>query len=432
MLRFISPFQEFLKTQAASGVLLIAATVLALVVANSPLHDSYNQILHVHVTLGFGNVLIDKPVLLWINDGLMAVFFLLIGLEIKREILVGELSTVPSAMLPVVGAFGGAVLPALIFLWLNDGTDFARGWAIPMATDIAFAVGLLALLGSRIPVWAKVFLTALAVVDDLIAVLVIAFAYTDEISSSALLIAALCVGALILIRIARIYRLAPYLIVGFVFWIAVLKSGVHATIAGVMLGLFIPVSRKPEAPDTIEQTDQGLALLRQAATESPERKKEHNASALTALKEVVLHAESPLHRLEHALHPWVAFGIIPLFAFANAGLVLSGEMIGVSIVSSLAWGIMLGLFAGKMIGIVGSVLLLKAFGVSPGSSGVNFMKTLWGISLLAGIGFTMSIFIAGLSFGEGQALEISKFGILLASLFNGILGYLVLRTLQKT
>ncbi|MCS7081424.1 MAG: Na+/H+ antiporter NhaA [Bacteroidetes bacterium] len=423
-----SPLQEFLEHEAASGLLLILATVLALIAANSPLAGAYQALLHVPIRLGFGPVLIDKPLLLWINDGLMAIFFLLIGLEIKRELRFGELSNPRQAMLPVTAAVGGALVPALLFMSLNAGTPYERGWAIPMATDIAFAVGVLALLGRRIPSWLKIFLLSLAVVDDLIAVLVIAIFYTSTLNWSALGVAALCLAGLVALNLRNVHTLGPYLLLGFVLWVAMLKSGVHATIAGVLLGFAVPATRLIKLPDALRLAEEGVLLFRKSLTEiSAEEQKELRETALNQLEDVIVAAESPLHRLEHKLHPYVAFGIMPLFAFANAGVTINLEAIQEAWDSSLTWGIVLGLFLGKQIGIFGSSALLVRAGLTLLPWKPEVLRYLYGASCLAGIGFTMSLFISGLAFGEGELLERSKFGILLASLLSGLMGYAMLR-----
>lgn len=414
---------DFFKKDSAAGMMLLFATVAALVIANSPLGEAYHHMLESHIVLGISDLVIDKSVHHWINDGLMAVFFLLIGLEIKRELKYGELSSVQSAILPAVAAFGGAVLPAVIFYGFNGGTDLMNGWAIPVATDIAFVVGVLALLGSRVPIWAKVFVTAVAVVDDLIAVLVIAFFYTEQISMGALGIAALCLLVLLYFNYRGINKLSPYMIIGFIMWWAVLKSGVHATIAGVIVGFAIPASRGWSLERLTEYAQEGFELFQQAANKDLPVTKEQ---ALHHMDETLEHAESPLHRLEHKLHTSVYFVIMPVFAFANAGVVFDPEVMGQAIVSPLTWGITLGLFFGKQIGIFGSTWLLTKLGFSGLASNKETWKVVYGVALLAGIGFTMSLFIANLSFDpveEFRLLEFSKVGILLGSLVSGLLGY---------
>lgn len=404
-------------------MMLLFATIAALIIANSPLGDAYHHMLESHIVMGISDLIIDKSVHHWINDGLMAVFFLLIGLEIKRELKYGELSSLKSALLPAVAACGGAIMPALIFYGFNGGTGFMDGWAIPVATDIAFVVGVLALLGSRVPIWAKVFVTAVAVVDDLIAVLVIAFFYTESISMAALGIAGICLLVLLLFNYRGVNKLSPYMIIGFIMWWAVLKSGVHATVAGVIVGFAIPASRGWSLERLTEYAQEGFELFQQASDEDLSVTKEQ---ALHHMDETLEHAESPLHRLEHKLHNAVYFIIMPVFAFANAGVVFDPEVMGQAFVSTLTWGIALGLFFGKQIGIFGSTWILTKLGFSGLVSNRETWKVVYGVALLSGIGFTMSLFIANLSFdpvSEFRFLEFAKVGILLGSLASGLLGY---------
>lgn len=429
-----SPLQEFLDSESASGVLLIIVTVLALIIANSPLGHYYFEALHSKLRIGISPYEINKSVLHWVNDGLMAIFFLLIGLEIKRELRFGELSTVKSALLPVVAAGGGAILPALIYISLNAGTVNAQGWAIPMATDIAFAVGILSLLGSKVPSWAKVFLTALAVVDDLIAVLIIAIFYTADINLTALLVAGISIVVLLALNFKKVNSLVPYILVGLVLWVATLKSGVHATIAGVILGFTIPATRFGTAKGLLEQAEKGVNLLKSAFSKnSSHEMHEDRETALNYLDGVIVCSESPLHRLEHKINKFVGLFVMPLFAFSNAGLVLSGDVLSEAFTSDLTLGIILGLIIGKQVGVFGFTWLLAKVGLSELTMNKHNMKIIYGLAGLAGIGFTMSLFISGLSFGEGELLELSKVGILTASLLSGIFGFMVLKvTLSKS
>ncbi|MDX1618071.1 MAG: Na+/H+ antiporter NhaA [Balneolaceae bacterium] len=412
--------KRFFKKDSAAGMMLLFATIAALIIANSPLGDWYHHMLETHMVLGFSDFVIDESLHHWINDGLMAIFFLLIGLEIKRELKYGELSTVQSALLPAVAAFGGALIPAIIFYGFNGGTDFMDGWAIAIATDIAFVIGVLALLGSRVPIWAKVFVTAIAVVDDLIAVVVIALFYTEEISMAALGVAGICLAVLLLFNYKDVNRLSPYMVIGFIMWWAVLKSGVHATIAGVVVGFVIPASRGWSLDRLLEYAREGFELFEQAADEDLPVTREQ---ALHHMDETLDHAESPLHRLEHKLHAAVYFVIMPIFAFANAGVVFEPEIMSQAFASTLTWGIVCGLFFGKQIGIFGSTWILTKLGFSGLASNRETWKVVYGVALLAGIGFTMSLFIANLSFTEFNLLEFSKVGILLGSLISGALGY---------
>ena len=420
---FLQSITKFFKRDSAAGLMLMLATVLAFIVANSPLYHWYHEFLEAHIMLGFSDIVIDESVHHWINDGLMAIFFLLIGLEIKRELKYGELSSLRSALLPAVAACGGALVPAIIFYGLNGGTAFMDGWAMAIATDIAFVVGILALLGSRVPIWAKVFVTAIAVVDDLIAVLVIAFFYTSSINMTALAISGVCLLVLLIFNYSNVNKLSPYLVVGFVMWWAVLESGVHATVAGVVLGFIIPASRGWGLERLKEYTQEGYELFEQAINKDLPVTREQ---ALHHMDETLLHAESPLHRLEHKLHKPVYFIIMPLFAFANAGVVFDMQVMGQAMVSTLTWGTALGLFFGKQLGIFGSTWLLTKLGLTNIEDNKESWKVVYGTALLAGIGFTMSLFIANLAFQDDLWLNFSKVGILIGSFLSGIAGYYLL------
>ncbi len=383
-------FQRFLAWEAAGGIVLLVATALALIAANSPLREAFADFWKIKMTVGVGDFEIDKGLYLWINDGLMAIFFFLIGLEIKRECLIGELKSPRQALAPIFGAVGGMAGPALIFAAIawND-KEAIGGWGVPMATDIAFAIGLMALLGSRVPIGLKVFLTALAIVDDLGAVAVIAIFYTESINMTALgtggglLIAAFALNKL------GVRMTFPYAIIAVAMWVAVLKSGVHATVAGVAMAMAIP------------------------ATGSKGETGEH---------------DSMLIRLEHAIAPWSAFIIMPIFALANAGVTFSGEAIA-SITKPVSLGIALGLFFGNQIGIMFMTLLLEKTGFGQRPEGVT-LRQLHGASLLAGVGFTMSLFIASLAF-ESEMLENAKMGVLLGSFVSGVAGLIALYTAAK-
>ena len=381
---------EFLRLEAAGGILLIGAALLALVCANSPLEGLYEAFRDMPVQLRIGALEIAKPLLLWINDGLMAIFFLLVALEIKREVVSGQLSNREQLILPLLCAAAGVIVPALIFWAGNRGEGASlRGWAIPTATDIAFALGVLALLGSRVPLGMKLLLSTIAVVDDLIAILIIAVFYAHGMSLVALGGAAVVIVVMFMLNRRGVTALTPYLLLGVVLWVCVLKSGVHATLAGVVTGLMIPHVDKRNAVDD--------------ATE-----------------------HSSLETLEHALHPWVAYGILPIFAFANAGLVLSG--IGLDdLVSPLPFGIALGLIVGKPVGIVGAALLMRAAGIARFPAGMG-LHAMIGLGLLCGIGFTMSLFIGSLAFSDDHLRYTeSVIGVLAASVLSAVLGYAWLR-----
>ena len=388
--RALHALSEFFRLEAAGGILLIAAAALALLCANSPLEEFYDHFREVPVQVSVGDFAIAKPLLLWINDGLMAVFFLLVALEIKREALSGQLSSRAQITLPMICAAAGVAVPALIYAAINRGDVVAmRGWAIPAATDIAFALGVLSLLGSRVPTGMKLLLSTIAVVDDLIAIVIIALFYTNRLSITALAWAGAAIALMALLNRRGVRALTPYLLLGTVVWVCVLKSGVHATLAGVVTGLLIPhVDKRNQIDDAVEH--------------------------------------SPLESLEHALHPWVAYAILPLFAFANAGLALAGYGIA-EVLAPVPLGIALGLVLGKPIGIVVAAMLARASGLARFPEGMDF-KALLGLGLLCGIGFTMSLFIGSLAFvGHADQFGASVLGVLLASTVAAIIGYAWLR-----
>ena len=388
--------QRFIKLEAAAGILLFIAAAASMIVANSPLADYMSAALNARAAVIVGALSIDKSVLLWINDGLMAVFFLLVGLELKREVLEGQLSNRSQLALPVVGAIGGFVIPALIYTAFNWGDATAiKGWAIPSATDIAFALGVLSLFGSRIPLSVKVFLASLAIIDDLAAIVVIALFYTSELSVNALGFAAVGVVGLIALNVFNVTRIAAYILVGVVIWIAVLKSGVHATLAGVIVALAIPLTSKASRAKSGENV-------------RPERK------------------DSPLRSLEHALHPWVGYAILPLFAFANAGVSLQGITLEL-LLNPLTLGIAFGLFFGKQVGVFIPIWLGIKSNLLKMPEGANLMM-LYGTALATGIGFTMSFFIGSLAFENlDQAYADSmKLGVLGGSMLSLVFAILVL------
>lgn len=420
----LAPIYEFIKTESFAGILLLITAVLALVVANSPLSEMYMNLFQAKLTVGFEGANISKSLILWINDGLMAVFFLLIGLEIKREMIYGELSTIQSALLPVIAAFGGAIIPGLIFFGFNAGTQYLDGWAIAIATDIAFALGVLALLGSRVPVWAKVFLTAVAVVDDLIAVFVIAIFYTSSISSTALIIAGVAILVLVAMNLLGNRSIFLYLFVGLILWVAVLKSGIHATIAGVILGFVIPATPYKDRIGLLKKIEVGVQMLRSAFKTY---NKEDEETALHYIEDSAEKLESPLHKLEHKLHPIVAYFIMPVFAFANAGVALSAEETIAAFSSTLTIGILLGLFLGKQVGVLSAVWISNKLGLVEVPSSNKVWTIFYGISCLTGIGFTMSLFISGLAFSDPDIIEYSKVGIFVGSLLSGLLGFFFLK-----
>ena len=384
--------ERFYQSESAGGILLMIATVAALVVANSPLAFLYEWYINLHLSIGVFEddfiFEIDKPLLLWINDGLMVLFFLVVGLELKREIIEGELSEPKKVVLPAFGALGGMAVPALVYLYFNADSEAGfRGWAIPAATDIAFALGLLSLLGPRVPISLKIFLTSLAIFDDIGAIVIIAVFYTSKISFVSLAVCAVCIVILFLLNRKDVENRSIYLILGVVMWVAMLKSGVHATLTGVILAMFIPIRSKKRP------------------------------------------GASPLKELEHELHGAVAFLALPIFAFANAGINLSG--VGMEqLAHPVPLGIMLGLFVGKQVGIFALCWLGIKMNLAEMPAGMNW-KTLYGISILCGVGFTMSLFIGGLAFeGLGATKDFDeRLGIILGSLVSGAVGLLVLHLL---
>jgi Na+:H+ antiporter, NhaA family len=424
--RIVRPFQDFTHKQSSGGILLIAATMVALVWANSPWAESYSNLWHTKLTVGIGDFSLTKDLTHWINDGLMAVFFLVVGLEIKREVLVGELSSIRGAALPVVAAVGGAVVPATIYLTINAGTEGSAGWGIPMATDIAFALGVLALLGQRAPTALKVFLTALAIVDDIVAVLVIALFYTSEISWGALGGGAVFLAALMVANVLGVGRTLLYAVLGVGLWLCFLLSGVHATIAGVLLALTIPATSFINPQAFLERSRYVLDRFEKAGEKGENvLSNEERQAALHALNHAAYKLEPPLHELEHALHPWVVFAIMPIFALANAGLPLGGGVVE-ALTSPVALGIVAGLVVGKQLGITLFAWLAVRSGISELPGDINW-RHVYGAGWLAGIGFTMSLFIADLGFSDSSLVEAAKLGILVASLIAGVVGWTILR-----
>ena len=428
--KIILPMQEFIKTESSSSILLILFMLAALFWANSPWKASYAALWSTEFSIGLGSFSLSKPLLLWINDGLMAVFFFVIGLEIKREILVGELSSLKKAMLPVAAALGGILIPALIYVVFNNGKAGQSGWGIPMATDIAFALGILALIGNKVPVQLKIFLTALAIVDDISAVLVIAIFYSEKIIWMNLVLAALVFMILVLLNRLGVRKPAWYILFGIILWLATLKSGVHATVAGILLALTIPASTKIDTNGFITRTKNYLQKFEEYG---PDKKKNFTTKEQRALLQTIedgVHLlEAPLQRLEHLLHPWVAFFIMPVFALANAGISLQISSLH-QLFDPVTLGIAAGLFIGKQAGIVSFSWLAIKTGLASKMEGVTWQQ-IYGASLLAGIGFTMALFITNLAFVDPDLINKAKTGILIASLLSGITGWLVLRNTRK-
>ncbi|HEY1897555.1 MAG TPA: Na+/H+ antiporter NhaA [Terracidiphilus sp.] len=414
-----SPFVRFAKMGAAGGIVLLVSTIAALVWSNSPWHDSYHQFFETDVTIGFGKLTLSENRHEWINDGLMSLFFFLVGLEIKREFLVGELSSLKRAAFPFMAAVGGVIVPAVLFLTIARDPSIQRGWATSIATDVAFTLGLITFFGSRVPTALKVFVTALAIVDDIIAVLVIAIFYTAEIHyvSLAMGLAGVLVSALA--NWMGIRRPVIYAAIGVFVWWAVLNSGVHATIAGILLAFTIPAKTTMEKSHFVKQ---GRWLLDQLEAAQPNSHDEH--SILHTLEQNVELVESPLYRIEHGLHPWISFLVMPLFALANAGVNFSDTGTG-AITHPLSLAIFFGLFVGKPVGIWLSSFLAAKTGIATPPANLSWTQC-FGAASLCGIGFTMSLFVAELAFDDVSLLSISKVAILGASLAAGIGGSVLL------
>lgn len=388
MPRIVNKIQDFLKLETSAGFVLMAVALFALIANNSPLSGFYSSFLSTPVEVQFGNFEIAKPLLLWINDGLMAIFFFLVGLEIKNEVMEGELSTFDKASLPLFAAVGGILAPAAIYVFFNYSDPvLIQGWAIPAATDIAFALGILALVGSRVPVSLKILLLAVAIIDDLAAIIIIALFYTQDLSLVALGWGGIGTAVLFAMNRMGVMRITPYALVGVFVWACVLKSGVHATLAGVITALAIPLRAK-----------------------DPEQ-------------------SSPLHRAEHGLHIWVAFLILPLFAFANAGVSLKGVSFS-DLLAPMPLGIALGLFVGKQVGVFSMAWISVKLGLAKLPTGANWAQV-YAIACLTGVGFTMSLFIGTLAFEGDETLNAVRLGVLMGSIASGVLGYVLLRIFCK-
>jgi NhaA family Na+:H+ antiporter len=430
--RLARPFREFAHQEASGGIVLLVCTVLALIWANSPWAASYAALWHTPVTISVGAFALSQDLLHWINDGLMTVFFFVVGLEIKRELLVGELASPRRAALPIAAAAGGMLVPAAIYAALNAGFEGSAGWGVPMATDIAFALGVLALLGSRVPVAIKVFVTALAVVDDIGAVLVIALFYTPGVATGPLAWAAVCLVGLVALNRLGVRQLLPYGVVGLGLWLAVLQSGVHATIAGVVLAMTIPARSRIDTSSFAARGQELLDEFRRSsapASPRPAVMTEDHQAAVQSLETACEQVQTPLQRLEHALHPWVAFAIMPLFALANAGVAFGGTG-GDALTQRVTLGVILGLVLGKQVGVTLFTWIAVRTGLAALPSGVEWHH-IYGASWLAGIGFTMSLFIAGLAFDDAVLGDQAKLGILVASAAAGGTGWLILRTMGQ-
>ncbi|NQY99262.1 MAG: Na+/H+ antiporter NhaA [Bdellovibrionales bacterium] len=423
--KIVSPMNRFLQKDASSGILLMVATAVAMIWANSPFFHSYDHMLHMNVGFTIGGYDVVKTLHHWVNDGLMVIFFFVVGLEIKRELMVGELSTPKKAALPMFAALGGMIIPAIIYTAFNIGGPGQNGWGIPMATDIAFAVGILTLMSKRCPLALKIFLLALAIVDDLGAVLVIALFYTEEIVRNALIAATLGIFVTLFLQFAGVRKVGIYWILGAIVWFAVLKSGVHATVAGVILGLMTPVAplfdikRIPEKfKSLVDSISDGITN----ADKSYKKLDHHTLHHMEELQAVVTESRSPLDRLIHMLHPWVSFFIMPVFALFNAGVrIQDGFDFGAFVSEPIAIGVILGLLIGKPVGVVAFSFLATKLKLAELPAGVGWIHML-AAGFLAGIGFTMALFVGNLALKNPDLEMYSKLGILVASTLAALAG----------
>ena len=425
----ITPFQKFVQIESFSGILLFGATALAMILANSPLAAQFQSIWDYQIGISATGFDLVKPLILWINDGLMAIFFFLIGLEIKRELLLGELNTVRKATFPLFAAIGGMLVPVVFFLILNNNPETSRAWGIPMATDIAFSLAILKLLGNKVPIGLKVFLIAFAIVDDLGAVMVIAVFYSEEIKWGLIGVAMIMLAILFYLSGKKIYIWSLSLLFGVVIWVLFLKAGIHPTIAGVLIAFTIPVRRKIDLNTYVDGLCDVVDKIKGSSDPGSPLLSKKQIEEIDNLEDWTEKVQSPLQHLEHKLHNWVAFLIMPVFALSNSGVQLGGG--GMDMDLTLSGTIALSLIAGKLVGVSLFSWFALKLGVAELPAGTNF-KQIIGVALLAGVGFTMSIFVANLAFpDQPMLLDSSKVGILAGSLFAGLAGYLILRFTSK-
>jgi NhaA family Na+:H+ antiporter len=431
--RVLTPLEDFIHRQTTSAILLMLCAVVSLFLANSRWKEAYHHLVEMPFTIGFPDFLLTMSLHHWINDGLMALFFFVVGLELKREILVGELADPKQALLPIIAAVGGMLVPALIYIGINPEGHTLNGWGIPMATDIAFALGTLALLGDRIPKSLLTFLVALAIVDDLGAVLVIALFYTESLDWIALAAVFIILGCLTSLNLGGIRQPLPYILFGMLLWLAMLKSGVHATLAGIFLAFSIPMRPKYDPNRFLSYANKMVAQIQEAYNKEKNIiKNEEMRSRLSALSEGVHLVQAPAQVMEHKMHLPSAYLIVPIFSLANAGIPIDWASMGSIITNPVASGIVGGLVLGKLIGVAGFTWVAVKLGLSQLPQGLNF-RHIVGVGLMAGIGFTMSIFVAELGFANHtEDLLMAKTGILFASLIAGVSGYLWLFFLKKS
>ncbi len=420
----LSPFQKFVRIESFSGILLLIATVAALIWANSPFGESYQSLWQYKIGFTSQNFELNKPLILWVNDGLMAIFFFLIGLEIKREFIIGELNSFKKIAFPLFGALGGMLVPVLFFLILNQNQETVKGWGIPMATDIAFSLAVLKILGKRVPLSLKLFLTAFAIVDDIGAILVIAIFYSGSINFVMLIFAFLLLGILYFLSFKGYYSKFLIIISGIIIWVLFLKSGIHPTIAGILLAFSVPVRQKINTSTFIENLERITNNIKKTAISKKPILCKEQIEQIDDLEDWANNYQSPLQHLEHKLHDWVAYLIIPLFALANAGVIINSDM---NLDSTLVRNIIICLILGNSIGIASIIILAKKIKLIEVPKDIS-NKHIIGVSFLAGIGFTMAIFIANLAFSNSpNYIDSAKIGILVGSLFSALIGYIILR-----
>lgn len=421
---------QFIQLQTTASLILFAISIFAVIWANSPYGSYYDQVWRHKFAVGFANTnfYLEKSLILWINDGLMAIFFFVIGLEVKREVLAGELTTLRKASLPIFAALGGMFFPVLIFLLLNQGKSGGEGWGIPMATDIAFTLGILKLLGDRVPLGLKIFLTAFAIVDDIGAVLIIAIFYSANIQWDLITYALLIVGVLGLLSYKHIYSKYLFFIFGFVVWLLFLKSGIHPTIAGILMAFTIPMYREINVSDYANELNSQLQIIKVSEYKNPRLLNKKQLQVVDEIETICNKVQSPLQHMENSLHGWVSYVIMPIFALANAGVVLSFS--GLEFTGHITLNIAMALILGNTIGIMLLSYLAIKLKLADLPEGIEF-KQLLGVSILGGLGFTMSLFITNLAYNDEAFIAAAKMGVILGSLFAGLLGYLVLRTQLK-
>lgn len=421
----LTPINRFIKNEVSGGLILFLFSILAMIAANSFMSDWYFSIWKEKFTISLGSHEVTNDLLHWVNDGLMAVFFFVIGLELKREIIGGELSTMRKAILPIGAGLGGMIFPALIFFLFNPSGYEAKGWGIPMATDIAFALGIMAVLGKRVPLSLKIFLTAMAIADDIGAVLVIAFFYTSNIDFYNIFVGALFLGTMISLNLLGVRNTVVYAIIGIGgLWLAFLMSGVHATIAGVLAAMTIPSGKKIKNTRFLEKLKNQIKVFEKITPSSTSLISHEQLHVLDEIKKSIKMVETPLQRLEHRMHPFVVFLVIPIFAFANAGVKIDGNIIEM-LTSPITMGVMAGLVVGKLVGISLITKFMVKMKIARLPEDVNWAQ-IYGASLLAGVGFTMSLFITKLAYNDAETILHAKVGILFASLIAGVLGYILL------